>query len=143
VLGALVLVVGLLAASSPASASADDGVGGPPSQVATLVAAGRAAMAAGDARGATQRFASALALVPNDAALMNNLAAARAADGDSDAALALLRRAVALAPERADIRANLNALIAWRHRQWSPSDEGNTAPAAARDAATPRAWPGP
>ncbi|WP_158602054.1 tetratricopeptide repeat protein [Pararobbsia silviterrae] len=87
------------------------------SAVGQLIDAGRAALAAGDAQAAAQRFSAALRQAPDDPALLNNLATARAMLGDTDGALQLLRRAVAIAPDRTDIRNNLRTLTDWMQRQ--------------------------
>lgn len=87
------------------------------SSVGQLIDAGRTALAAGDAQAASDQFNAALKQAPDDPALLNNLATARAMLGDSGGALQLLRRAVAIAPEREDIRANLRILTDWMQRQ--------------------------
>jgi tetratricopeptide (TPR) repeat protein len=87
------------------------------SSVGQLIDAGRTALAAGDAQAASQAFGAALKQAPNDPALLNNLATARAMLGDTGGALQLLRRAVVIAPEREDIRANLRILSDWMQRQ--------------------------
>jgi tetratricopeptide (TPR) repeat protein len=90
---------------------------GPRSPVGQLIEDGRTALAAGDPQSAAQRFTAALRQAPDDPALLNNLATARALLGDTGGALELLRRAVVLAPARADIRANLQVLSEWSNRR--------------------------
>lgn len=87
------------------------------SSVGQLIDAGRTALAAGDAQAASQQFSAALKQAPDDPALLNNLATARAMLGDTGGALQLLRRAVVIAPDREDIRANLRTLSDWMQRQ--------------------------
>jgi tetratricopeptide (TPR) repeat protein len=87
------------------------------SPVGQLIEDGRTALAAGDPQSAAQYFTTALRQAPNDPALLNNLATARALLGDTGGALELLRRAVVLAPGRDDIRANLQVLSKWSNRR--------------------------
>lgn len=99
------------------------------SPVGQLIDAGRNALAAGDAQAAAQNFNAALKQAPDDPALLNNLATARAMLGDTGGALQLLRRAVAIAPDREDIRANLRVLSGWMQRQTPGLDDANAADA--------------
>jgi tetratricopeptide (TPR) repeat protein len=87
------------------------------SPVGQLIEDGRTALAAGDPQSAAQHFTTALRQAPDDPALLNNLATARALLGDTGGALELLRRAVVLAPAREDIRANLQVLSEWSNRR--------------------------
>ena len=95
------------------------------SSVGQLIDAGRNALAAGDAQTAAQDFTAALKQAPNDPALLNNLATARAMLGDNSGALQLLRRAVAIAPDREDIRNNLRILTEWMQKQTPGLDNEN------------------
>ncbi len=94
------------------------------SSVGQLTDAGRTALAAGDSAGAARQFTAALRQAPDDPALLNNLATARAMLGDIGGALELLRRAVTLAPGRDDIRANLRILSEWNRRRTPISTDG-------------------
>jgi Tfp pilus assembly protein PilF len=95
------------------------------SSVGQLIDAGRNALAAGDAQTAAQDFTAALKQAPNDPALLNNLATARAMLGDNSGALQLLKRAVAIAPDREDIRNNLRILTEWMQKQTPGLDDEN------------------
>jgi Flp pilus assembly protein TadD len=91
-------------------------------QIDAYTEAGRQRLASGDARGALEQFNAASRLAPNDAALVNNVAAAQAAAGNIAEALALLHHALDIDPQRSDIRANLIRLQAWASRRALPAD---------------------
>jgi Tfp pilus assembly protein PilF len=112
----------------PVDWSGDDTTQGQ-SSVGQLIDAGRTALAAGDAQAASNQFSAALKQAPDDPALLNNLATARAMLGDTGGALQLLRRAVAIAPDREDIRANLRILTDWMQRQTPGLTDDNGADA--------------
>lgn len=100
---------------------------------------GRAYLAEGDNAAAVKSFAEALRLNPADAAALNNLGVAKAAAGDYQAALDLLTRARKLAPTRADIKENLDQLLAWT-RHYGAANAGQTANLSALTPEPPALW---
>lgn len=76
-----------------------------------LIALGNAALALGEHDAALRAYKSALALEPNNAAILSNIGAVENALGSLEAAEATLKRALELAPDNAATKLNLAQVL--------------------------------